>query len=463
MATPEIAVHIRSPLDASGFVAADRHLKTLEGGLNKVRGQAALVASGLGAIGGPLGAATRNMGILGGAVGLVGGAVSSLLNPIGLVTLAISGAAAAATAWFTSAGGETEELAGITDRLTERINRLQEAYGRAEQSVRALTEAERLRSRIETRRDLLTVTQAYEQQLDALRATIGQSPLMQQGGGVGLFGEPVGDQLGIGAVEPGRIRETEENLLRLADTLGLTSTSMADQVTEAARLEAQLDQLNAVLGVLDETADDTARAVIGVAPTAVSTPPPPPGGGGGGGGGGRGGGIVAPIAQIVAPVEAATVAVRGLGDEVNALADTTKEFARGFVAAFQDGKLEARELGTLIGNIGLRIGGGLLDRGIDMLFGSFAGGFAEGGFIGPGQFGLVGEEGPELISGGPAGTSVIPARGGGGVTIAPTWNIDATGADAAAIRRLEMLVAQQERSFAERAVAALQRFQFERG
>ncbi len=56
--------------------------------------------------------------------------------------------------------------------------------------------------------------------------------------------------------------------------------------------------------------------------------------------------------------------------------------------------------------------GGLFKSGLSSLF---SGGFAGGGFIPPGQWGVVGEEGPEPAFGGKSGMTVSP-RGGGGVT-----------------------------------------------
>lgn len=71
---------------------------------------------------------------------------------------------------------------------------------------------------------------------------------------------------------------------------------------------------------------------------------------------------------------------------------------------------------------GLSVGGGkqgggifgALFGGIKSLFGGF---FAEGGNLSPGKFGIVGENGPELITGGATGMTVaklIPAGGGAG-------------------------------------------------
>lgn len=52
--------------------------------------------------------------------------------------------------------------------------------------------------------------------------------------------------------------------------------------------------------------------------------------------------------------------------------------------------------------------------------GSFAGGMAEGGYIQPGKYALVGERGPELAFGGRSGQTITPMFGGrGGPTSAP--------------------------------------------
>lgn len=61
--------------------------------------------------------------------------------------------------------------------------------------------------------------------------------------------------------------------------------------------------------------------------------------------------------------------------------------------------------------------------------------FADGGFLAPGQFGIAGEEGAELLYGGNTGVSVFnqDQLGGGG----NVYNIDARGADQGAVVRLE--------------------------
>ncbi|MCX9146623.1 phage tail length tape measure family protein [Erythrobacter sp. WG] len=77
--------------------------------------------------------------------------------------------------------------------------------------------------------------------------------------------------------------------------------------------------------------------------------------------------------------------------------------------------------------------------------GKFAGAFARGGTIPTGKFGIVGEEGPELAYAGPDGLGILSnsktrallgSGGGAGTTVPITIAVDATGADAAAIARL---------------------------
>jgi hypothetical protein len=74
----------------------------------------------------------------------------------------------------------------------------------------------------------------------------------------------------------------------------------------------------------------------------------------------------------------------------------------------------------------------------------FAGLFAEGGTIPTGQFGIVGEQGPELAFAGPGGLGILSnpesrkllTASSGGPSVMIPITIDATGADAAAIARL---------------------------
>lgn len=68
------------------------------------------------------------------------------------------------------------------------------------------------------------------------------------------------------------------------------------------------------------------------------------------------------------------------------------------------------------------------------LGGLFSGFFAEGGFIPPGQFGVAGERGAELVYGGNTGMSVIPQDGKKGGN---TYYIDASGADSRSVEEIK--------------------------
>lgn len=83
----------------------------------------------------------------------------------------------------------------------------------------------------------------------------------------------------------------------------------------------------------------------------------------------------------------------------------------------------------------------------DLISGLFAGGFASGGTIPSGKFGLVGEKGPEFISG-PA--TITPTNKVGGTTYAPVYHIDARGADAGVVARIEQALEVVDARGAER-------------
>lgn len=83
-------------------------------------------------------------------------------------------------------------------------------------------------------------------------------------------------------------------------------------------------------------------------------------------------------------------------------------------------------------------GGGIFGSLLRGLFGGF---FASGGVLRAGQIGVVGERGPELISSGAQPLRVTPLNDNGRQTAnanySPTFNIDARGADQAAVTRLQ--------------------------
>lgn len=71
---------------------------------------------------------------------------------------------------------------------------------------------------------------------------------------------------------------------------------------------------------------------------------------------------------------------------------------------------------------------------------SFGGGFAEGGQLGPGQWGIAGENGPEPIYGGRTGMTIYPASESGGAALVQNFTIDARGADAGVEARIRIAV-----------------------
>jgi hypothetical protein len=84
----------------------------------------------------------------------------------------------------------------------------------------------------------------------------------------------------------------------------------------------------------------------------------------------------------------------------------------------------------------------------------FAGAFATGGLIPDGQFGIVGENGPEVAFADAGGVRVLSSTdsqsalkdgGGGGTSVSIPISIDATGADPAALARLERRLQQLQR------------------
>lgn len=78
--------------------------------------------------------------------------------------------------------------------------------------------------------------------------------------------------------------------------------------------------------------------------------------------------------------------------------------------------------------------------------GMFQGGFASGGFIEPGKWGFAGENGVEPVFGGKAGATVFPNESMVGRAKGDTYYIDAKGADATGIRRLERTLAEMSRN-----------------
>ena len=115
-------------------------------------------------------------------------------------------------------------------------------------------------------------------------------------------------------------------------------------------------------------------------------------------------------------------ATQGMEDAIVNFAKTGKFEWKGFVSSIAEELLRSN-IKQLIAQVFGSIGGGGSGGGGGFLSNLFAGFFANGGVIPPGQFGVVGERGPELISG-PA--TVTPMSMGGSQYV--TYNINAVDA-----------------------------------
>jgi hypothetical protein len=180
---------------------------------------------------------------------------------------------------------------------------------------------------------------------------------------------------------------------------------------------------------------------------------------------------------LVAAREAAAAAAErntAAAEELNA---TGRDFAGTFAHAMKDGANAADALGQAFARLSDR----LLDAGLDGLFGMggaaggstggglmsmlsnvvgslFAGGFASGGHIPAGMWGMTGENGPEPIFGGRTGVTVQPNGGGGRpVNMNFTLRVEGNGdkellqrADLVARRAVEQGIASYDRTIDSR-------------
>jgi len=113
-----------------------------------------------------------------------------------------------------------------------------------------------------------------------------------------------------------------------------------------------------------------------------------------------------------------TTATRGMEDAIVDFARTGKLSFRSLLQDIAEQLLRS-QIRQLMANL---FGGGGSGGGGNFFSNLFAGFFAQGGYIPGGKFGVVGERGPELVSG-PA--NVTPMNGGGNVT----YNINAVDTD----------------------------------
>lgn len=135
------------------------------------------------------------------------------------------------------------------------------------------------------------------------------------------------------------------------------------------------------------------------------------------------------------------------------ITEGARDAMHGFISDLVAGKSAAEALGNVLANVGDR----LLGLGLDALFGGGASGGtgligqalgfrANGGPVTAGQPYIVGERGPELMVPSQSGT-IIPRVPTGGASITYAPQIDARGADMAAVARLEQVIARDRAEF----------------
>ena len=135
------------------------------------------------------------------------------------------------------------------------------------------------------------------------------------------------------------------------------------------------------------------------------------------------------IENLIKGTDLATTALERQQDAYDALGRIGRSALDGLIDAMKDGKVEGEELLGILGNVLSMAGSFFLDQAFsaDGGFGSFfksifSGFHAKGGLIPNGQFGIVGERGPEPVIGTPRGAMVLPnsslgGMGGGPVNI----------------------------------------------
>jgi hypothetical protein len=137
------------------------------------------------------------------------------------------------------------------------------------------------------------------------------------------------------------------------------------------------------------------------------------------------------IGENTTEIEQTVIAQNDLNDSLRDFADIGAgafdaliNGGRSFTDVLKDiaGQLSSQLIYGAFSSIGSLGSGSGLGGSLGSLFAGF---FANGGTIGPGKFGVVGERGPELVTAGSSPLSVIPSDmfGGGGQVI----NIDARG------------------------------------
>lgn len=131
------------------------------------------------------------------------------------------------------------------------------------------------------------------------------------------------------------------------------------------------------------------------------------------------------IANLIKGTDLATTALERQQEAYELLGDIGRTALDGLIDAMKDGKLEGQELLGILGDV-LKLasqyflkqafGGMGQDNPLGtVLSGIFSGFHAKGGLIPNGQFGIVGERGPEPVIGTPRGAMVLPNSSLGGM------------------------------------------------
>jgi hypothetical protein len=159
-------------------------------------------------------------------------------------------------------------------------------------------------------------------------------------------------------------------------------------------------------------------------------------------------------------------------DRIQELNDASKEFGSALAEGFKEMVLQGKKLDEVLKNLMNRLASKAIDKLFDLAFASPAGGGnsmfaslfagltkrADGGPVSAGAPYMVGEHGPELMVPGQSGM-IVPnqalGRTGRALTVAPIYNIDASGADTAAVARLQAALIATNRSLESRALAAV--------
>ena len=159
-----------------------------------------------------------------------------------------------------------------------------------------------------------------------------------------------------------------------------------------------------------------------------------------------------------------------LNEAIQQSIDLSRDFASTFVSDLMNGKSATEALGNAVSQLAQKLISMAMDQAINSLFGNLLGGmgglfggggksafpsaplpmYADGTNYAPGGMALIGERGPEVLKI-PRGSQVIPNHklraanlnsgsalsGSQPMNFAPTYQIDARGADAAAVARIQ--------------------------